>query len=97
MFAHPLDLVCKYVRRRHLDSGRKVDDHLIVRCRSPCSLDRVADIKRIVHLCSGKALRGILQDHFSVIIFHVLLYHIDTVDCDLLDLLAVHMEYNITL
>ena len=97
MFAHPLDLVRKHVRCRHLDSGRKVDDHLIVRCRSPCSLDRVADIKGKVHLGSGKAFRRILQDHFSVIIFHVLLYHIDTVDCDLLDLLAVHMEYNITL
>ncbi len=40
---------------------------------------------------------GILQDHFSVIIFHVLLYHAGTIDRDLLYFLAVCMEYNLTL
>ena len=80
-----------------LYSYRQIDDAFVICCRLPYIKNCVAYFQCIFRFCSGKALRRILQDHFSVIIGHIILYHIDAIDRDLLDLLAVHMEYNITL
>ena len=97
MLVHPLDLVCVYVRSRHLNRCRKVDDDLIVRSCAPLFLYSGADIQCKIKLGSGKTLRRVLKDYFSVVIFHIFLYHAGTIDRDLLYFLAVCMEYNLTL
>ena len=55
------------------------------------------DIQCKINLGSGKALRRVLKDYFSVVIFHIFLYHAGTIDRDLLYFLALCMEYTLTL
>ena len=64
--AHPLDRVRVHVRRRHLDGGRQVDDHLAVRRRLQHLQHRVADPQRELQLGAGVGLGRVLVVHVRV-------------------------------
>ena len=95
---HPLDLVCINIRSVHLNGGRQVeDDRLLRSCLTPGILNSGTYLKCIIQLSSGKALRRILKHQISVIVLRILLDHVRSIDCDLLDLLFVLVEYHVTL
>ena len=61
MPAHIFDLAGKHMRHRHFYRCRYVDIYFMLRCRFPYIDHFVADIDRIIDLCSGKALRAVFK------------------------------------
>ena len=60
--AEPFDLVGIDVRRRHLDGGGQVQDHLALGGRLPDGGDRVTDLDGEIELRARKTLRAVLED-----------------------------------
>ena len=97
VFAHVFHLACINVRHGKLTVlGRLM---MALRSAVGCHTSRTA-----LHTSSAysgsvpvKLSGELLKDYFSVIIFHIFLYHAGTIDRDLLYFLAVCMEYNLTL
>jgi hypothetical protein len=58
---HPLDLVGKEVRRRHLHGGRQLENDLIIRRCTPLGGDRVADVAGELELGGGECLRAVFE------------------------------------
>ena len=97
MFMHPFNLICIYVWCVHLDSCRKVEDNLVLRCRLPDILNSSTNIQCKFYFCTGKALRGILQLDISVKFCSTLFYHFCSINGNLFNCFFIFMKNHITL
>ena len=97
MCIHPFDLVCVYVWSVHLNSRWKVDDDRVLLGSAPGFLNCSTDIKSKIQLCAGKALWRILQTDLGITFCCVSLYHLGTYNSDILDLIHIFVENNISL
>ena len=97
MLDHPLNLVCVHVGCIHLYGGGKINDQRVLRSGSPGIGHCVTDFQSIVQFRTGKALRGILQLDSAGKLCCTFLHHLRTLDCNLSDMLPVHMEDHISL
>ena len=97
MSGHPFNLVCIDIRCCHLNRCRQIEDDWILHSRLPYFLDCLTDIQRKIKLCTCKALRRILKLDIAVKAFHILLHHLRTINCNLLDLFTIHIKDHISL
>ncbi|KFB72532.1 MAG: hypothetical protein AW09_002265 [Candidatus Accumulibacter phosphatis] len=63
---HPLDLIGVDVRRRHLDCRRQIEDHLVLRSRSPGGGHRVADLEGKFELGGGEGFWAVFEYPFGL-------------------------------
>ncbi len=61
----PLDPIGVHVRRRDLDRGRQIQDHLALGARTPSLDHRITYFERVVELGAGEALGRILKNDFG--------------------------------
>ena len=86
MLVHVFNLARVYVGHRELDGTREVDDRFPVRGRFPDIQNRVADLQCVFRLCSGEALRAVLEPVIRAGLFGQFFEHHRSVDGDLTDL-----------
>ena len=97
MTVHPLDLIRINVRRIHLYSRRQIDnDWVFFRC-APGFLNCGTDFKGKIHLCSGKAFRGIFQDDLAREVCGIFFYQLGSLYRNVHDMRTVHVEHDISL
>ena len=81
-----LDLICIDAWHGKLHRRRQIDDGLAVRCRLPDIENGIADLKRILRLCPGEALRTVLKAVLLTCLVRQLLQKHGTLDGNLFDL-----------
>ena len=73
MLAHIFNLLCVNMRHAHFHGYRKIDDDLVLWGWLPDIQYGIADLQRIIHLCSGKAFRRVFKAVISAVLLCQLL------------------------
>ena len=95
---HVLDLVREHVRRGHLDRGRQIDDHRMLRGRLDHAGHGIADLDGVLGLGAGEGLRRVLVVQVDALGFAFkALAQFGGVDGQLLDLFLVLAEDDLAL
>ena len=97
VFAHILYLAGINVRHGVLHGAGQVDDDFMIRGWLPYVQNGIADLQSVLHLCTGEALRAVLEGIVSVGLLGQFFQKLCAVHSDFQDLFFRFFEYLLTL